>query len=199
MPPEIHEITDATADTLVLPAYRADGEWLLEVGSSDDSRTLELGVGRPLVLGSGRNADVRLSDRSVSSRHCAVTLTPAGVQIDDLGSTNGLYVGGARLASALLGEDGSSFVIGRTSVAVRQGHAGATDPGSSRPRQSPEPLVPPAWPVTARWLTEQSLSLTSAFRRSRGPAPSDAQIVGGADLGQPFAVGAARPAGLSTT
>jgi hypothetical protein len=129
--PEILEITDGTADTLVLPAYRADGEWLLEVGSPEESRTLELGVGRPLVLGSGRNADVRLSDRSVSSRHCAVTLTPAGVQIDDLGSTNGLYVGGARLASALLGEDGSSFVIGRTSVAVR--HKGEDAP-SEAPR-----------------------------------------------------------------
>jgi hypothetical protein len=118
--PDSPDLTDATADTLVLPAYRAEGDWLLEVGSPDDSRTLELGVGRALVLGSGRNADVRLSDRAVSSRHCTVTLTPAGVKIDDLGSTNGVYVGGARLASALLGEDGSSFVIGRTSIAVRR-------------------------------------------------------------------------------
>jgi hypothetical protein len=123
--PDTPELTDPTADTLVLPAYRADGDWLLEVGDPDEPRTLELGIGRALVLGSGRSADVRVCDRAVSSRHCAVTLTPEGVKVDDLGSTNGLYVGGARLASALLGEDGSSFVIGRTSVAVRRQSEGA--------------------------------------------------------------------------
>jgi transcriptional regulator of acetoin/glycerol metabolism len=117
---ESHEPSDATSDTLVIQPFRADGAWLVELGTPELSRTVELTTGRPLVLGSGRSADVRLSDRCVSSRHCTLAVADGGVRVEDLGSTNGLYVAGARLGSALLAEDGASFVIGRTSVTLRQ-------------------------------------------------------------------------------
>jgi DNA-binding NtrC family response regulator len=39
--------------------------------------------------------------------------------VEDLGSKNGLYVGGARVTSALLAESGAAFVVGRSAVSVR--------------------------------------------------------------------------------
>ncbi len=114
------EPSEATSDTLVIPACRAEGGWVVEMGTAEESRMVELPENGMLVLGSGRSADVRLEDRCVSSRHCSLSLADGGVRIEDLGSTNGLYVGGARLGSALLAEDGASFVIGRTSVTLRR-------------------------------------------------------------------------------
>jgi DNA-binding NtrC family response regulator len=81
--------------------------------------SVPLEYGRRLVLGSGRLCDVRVSDRAVSSRHCAVCVGELGVAVEDLGSTNGLYVGSSRLGSVVLTEEGSGFVIGRTSVTLR--------------------------------------------------------------------------------
>jgi pSer/pThr/pTyr-binding forkhead associated (FHA) protein len=118
--PDGSDFVDRTHDTLVIPACRDERTWFLEVGAPEALATVELTGGPPVVLGSGRSADVRVEDRCVSSRHCAVALAEGGVRVDDLGSTNGLYVGGARLGSAVLTADGSSFVIGRTSVTLRQ-------------------------------------------------------------------------------
>jgi transcriptional regulator of acetoin/glycerol metabolism len=117
---ETQEPSDATVDTLVIPVSRDQTSWFVELGTADTSESLELTPGRPLVLGSGRSADVRLGDRCVSSRHCSLVVADGGVRVDDLGSTNGLFVAGARLASALLAEEGASFVIGRTSVTLRR-------------------------------------------------------------------------------
>ena len=123
---------DPTADTVVIPACRSEGSWLVELGALEDAEIFELGSGHSVVLGSGRAADVRVRDPSVSSRHCALELVDGGVRVADLGSTNGVHVGGARLASALLCEDGASFVIGRTTVTLRQ--RGEDEPACSTPR-----------------------------------------------------------------
>jgi len=117
---EINEASEATSDTLIIPVPRAEKRWFVELGTADETRTLELSEGRPVVLGTGRAADVRLTDRCVSSQHCSLVVADGGVRVEDLGSTNGVHVAGARLASALLTDDGSSFVIGRTSVTLRQ-------------------------------------------------------------------------------
>jgi len=118
--PEPAPDDEPTSDTLVLPPSPGEGAWLVELAAADAAETFELPDGRSLVLGSGRLADVRVRDRSVSSRHCALSAVEGGVRVEDLGSTNGLYVGAARLGSALLADDGATFVIGRTSVTLRR-------------------------------------------------------------------------------
>jgi hypothetical protein len=132
---ELHpdEPSEATFDTLEIPVASDARRWFIELGAAEASDLIELPPGRRLVLGSGRAADVRLADRCVSSRHCSLVVTDGGVRLEDLGSTNGLHVAGARLDAALLGEDGASFVIGRTSVTLRHHVDGA--PSSA-------PLVP---------------------------------------------------------
>ena len=103
-----------------IPQPRENGPWLLEVAAPEASDIVRLEAGRALVLGSGPTADLRLGDPAVSSRHCAIRLGESGVEVSDLGSKNGVRLGSARLASLLLCGEGTSFVIGQTSVTVRR-------------------------------------------------------------------------------
>jgi transcriptional regulator with AAA-type ATPase domain len=118
--PEHEEISSSPSQTLEIPRPRLPRSWVLDVAAPDALATVPLEYGRKLVLGSGRLADVRLSDRAVSARHCAVSAGELGVTVEDLGSTNGLYVGSSRLGAVVLTEEGSGFVIGRTSVTLRR-------------------------------------------------------------------------------
>jgi transcriptional regulator with PAS, ATPase and Fis domain len=108
-----------TSDTLELVRLPVRGVVALDVGSPEGTQTVELPEGRTLVIGSSRAADIRVQDRAVSARHCQVRAEERGVEVVDLASTNGLFVGAARLPSALLVEDGATFVIGSTSITAR--------------------------------------------------------------------------------
>jgi ABC-type multidrug transport system ATPase subunit/pSer/pThr/pTyr-binding forkhead associated (FHA) protein len=50
-----------------------------------------------LVVGRGEECDIRLDGLLISNRHAAVAVTPAGLQLEDLNSTNGTYVNGQRI------------------------------------------------------------------------------------------------------
>jgi Protein of unknown function (DUF3662)/FHA domain len=75
-----------------------------------------------LVVGRGTEADLRINDPGVSRHHSRFTVneSAAGVSIEvqDLGSTNGMLVDGHRVASAAL-RDGSEVKVGRTTMTVR--------------------------------------------------------------------------------
>lgn len=67
------------------------------------------------VLGRGSEADIAVNDTGVSRRHVEFRITPAGVILTDLGSTNGTFVEGQRVEAATL-VDGNQVVIGRTPI-----------------------------------------------------------------------------------
>lgn len=57
---------------------------------------------RPLaswVIGRADDCNLRVADSSVSSHHCRVTHQASGFTVEDLGSTNGTFVDGLRIAS----------------------------------------------------------------------------------------------------
>lgn len=112
--------------TLELSYRAARGPWRLEIGSRDGSRSVVLAAGERVVLGSGRSAELRVADRAVSARHCVLCAESAGVKVKDLGSTNGLFVGAARVSDAALSA-GGSFVVGRTTVVIRPDRELAAD------------------------------------------------------------------------
>ncbi len=58
--------------------------------------------GLELTVGSGEGNDLHLPDASVSRHHCAFVVTPTGVEVRDLGSTNGTYVNGIRVTTAFV-------------------------------------------------------------------------------------------------
>lgn len=76
--------------------------------------------GDRVVLGSGRRADLRVDDPAVSHCHCQLRVHPDRVEIEDLGSKNGVHIGAVRVGSASVVDSGA-FVIGRTSIVVRSG------------------------------------------------------------------------------
>jgi hypothetical protein len=76
-----------------------------------------------LVVGRGTEADLRINDPGVSRRHIQFTVNESAaagvaIEVQDLGSTNGMLVDGHRVASAALHE-GSEVKVGRTTLTVR--------------------------------------------------------------------------------
>ncbi len=67
------------------------------------------------VLGRSREVDVQIEDPNVSRRHAEVVQQGSTWWVIDLGSTNGVEVDGRRVQRAKL-EDGTSFVVGETTV-----------------------------------------------------------------------------------
>jgi len=93
------------------PASRA---WLVLSPGTPEERRIEIGS-RPLVIGKGPEADVRVTDPTVSKRHAELRRTPSGVQLLDLGSRNGTKVNGIAVHGALL-EMGVTITLGRSKV-----------------------------------------------------------------------------------
>lgn len=98
--------------TISTPARKTHGELELADGSKHPLATARTVVGR------GKDADVRLADASVSRRHAAFTVVGDRVQIEDLGSTNGMTVNGERVQTATL-SDGDSVVLGSATIVYR--------------------------------------------------------------------------------
>jgi diguanylate cyclase (GGDEF)-like protein len=66
---------------------------------------------REVVLGRDPTCDVRLRDTGVSRRHAVILGGADGVRLRDLGSTNGVFVEGIRVADCKL-EDGQRIQMG---------------------------------------------------------------------------------------
>jgi len=74
------------------------------------------------VAGRAKQADLVLTDASVSSFHVEMRVTIHGVEVRDLDSRNGTFFEGARIARATL-PPGASIVIGKTTIAIDQAAA----------------------------------------------------------------------------
>lgn len=108
----------------------------------------DLRVEGPAVLGRGEDADLRLRDPSVSRAHARLTPEAEGWRLIDLGSSNGCFVGGARVETALL-RDRDEFRLGNLELRLRveAGQAGAAEapaPAAPAPSVAPAPAATPA-------------------------------------------------------
>lgn len=85
-----------------------------------ESRGAAVDVGPfDVVIGRERTCDLRIRDAKCSRRHAHVVTTLAGVRIEDLGSTNGTYVNGVRLAEPRPLMPGDQIGIGATIIEAR--------------------------------------------------------------------------------
>ncbi len=76
-------------------------------------------VATPTRVGRGAENAIRLDgDDFVSSRHAVLEPRPDGLWVEDLGSTNGTFVNGARVTSARLLQAGDIVRIGQTDLRV---------------------------------------------------------------------------------
>src|SRR5262245_24416354 len=95
---------DLIEQTVKLVAPRADGavqrrtraaHFVVSVDSPE--RPVRVDPDAPVVIGRSAGSGLQLEDRSVSGRHCLLTLRDQKLWVEDLGSTNGSLVDGRRI------------------------------------------------------------------------------------------------------
>jgi hypothetical protein len=74
----------------------------------------------PLLIGRGTDAAIRLDDDYVSTRHARIVSSGDQWFVEDLGSTNGTYVGSRRITQPTALGVGSQVRIGKTVLEMRK-------------------------------------------------------------------------------
>ena len=97
-------ITLGATEPLPWPRLASDG-------TGDRSVTLPE-AGRTIVIGRAAGCDVVLDRPMVSSRHASITHTAGGWVANDLGSTNGTFVGGRRVTGQMAVRPGDTISLG---------------------------------------------------------------------------------------
>jgi pSer/pThr/pTyr-binding forkhead associated (FHA) protein len=100
---------------------------------TDDSTGLILMGPGSHILGSARDADLKLSHPTVSRYHARLTCTDDGVTIEDLGSTNGSNLNGSPLEGEVVITDTARLKVGRVKidlVPIASQHHEDADPSS---------------------------------------------------------------------
>ncbi len=138
--------------TLRLPALRA-------VVTLPDRRTVDAPLGlSPLVVGTGEDCDLVLTDVRVSRRHCELRATERGVLLRDLGSKNGTLLRGVSIFEALL-PPSVAVTIGGSELVIQP--AGATA------------VLPLSASQSFGEAIGQSLTMRALFAKLERAAPTD--------------------------
>jgi pSer/pThr/pTyr-binding forkhead associated (FHA) protein len=74
----------------------------------------------PLLIGRGTDAAIRLDDDYVSTRHARIASSGDQWFVEDLGSTNGTYIGSHRLTQPTTLQLCSKVRIGKTTLELRK-------------------------------------------------------------------------------
>ena len=86
---------------------------------------------RNTLLGRGPLADLEVEDPAVSRRHALITIQDGRCFLSDLGSGNGTYLNGDRIAAPAALADGDQVRVGSTSFQFRSGDERSGDRGTS--------------------------------------------------------------------
>jgi transcriptional regulator with GAF, ATPase, and Fis domain len=108
------------------------------------SRQVPLSTLGTLTIGRSPKCDVQLEDSAASRHHAALHVTPHGVEIEDLGSSNGTWAQSKRLETAerVPLEPGKAYRVGNTVLLLSRGHS--TDPiaeAAGTTAASDEPVI----------------------------------------------------------
>jgi len=69
-----------------------------------DIKSLDLPLGESIVVGRAKDADLVVDSPQVSRHHARLTRTSAGIEVQDLGSTNGTFINGKRLMQGVVSQ-----------------------------------------------------------------------------------------------
>ena len=75
---------------------------------------------QPILLGRGTDASIRLDDDYVSTRHARFATNGEQWFVEDVGSTNGTYLGSQRVTSPVPVGIGIQVRLGKTIVELRK-------------------------------------------------------------------------------
>ena len=103
------------------PAKRPRGEppHVAVVDGAQAGETVSLDDA-PILIGRGNDAAIRLDDDYVSTRHARIASSGDQWFVEDLGSTNGTYIGSHRLTQPTTLTLGSKVRIGKTTIELRK-------------------------------------------------------------------------------
>ena len=90
---------------------------IVEGGNKGEAISLDQA---PLLIGRGNDAAIRLDDDYVSTRHARIASSGEQWFVEDLGSTNGTYVGNSRISQATAIQLGTQVRIGKTILELRK-------------------------------------------------------------------------------
>lgn len=85
--------------------------YIVATRNGDIVARVELGTA-PVTIGREAGQALVLADTEVSRRHARITFERGEVRVEDLGSTNGCFLNGQRLATAAALQEGASLRIG---------------------------------------------------------------------------------------
>src|SRR5215470_18378092 len=89
---------------------------LLVVQGAEVDLGTQVLVDRPVTIGRDADIELPLRDGSISRRHCRVERDADGYLLEDLGSTNGTRLNGARIREAVRLSEGDKIFLGATVV-----------------------------------------------------------------------------------
>ena len=116
---------------------------------------------RTVTVGAHASCDLVLTDPQVSRKHAELTMTPEGLRVKDLGSTNGTWFQGSRISEALV-PAGATVKFGETPVRVS-----AND----------TPTLPPSASDHFGAMAGHSLAMRELFAVLEMASPSDATVL----------------------
>ncbi len=140
------------------------GHYLIVVEGLQPGRRIPIGAA-PITIGRVPPCDVVFADTEISRAHCRVEGLADEVLVTDLGSTNGTFVDGKRVAGAAKIANGGALRVGRQLLRheLRSRHEVAATEEMERDlvaaRSYVESLLPPrlaTGPVLTDWLFEPS-------------------------------------------
>lgn len=159
--PEDAPASEVSPNTLELDRSRRSGPWVLQLGGVGGTSARLLEAGRSFTLGTSASCDVQLNDPTVSARHCTLQVTACGIEVCDLGSTNGTFVGSARVGRAVLTKSESVVVVGRTTLAFHP-------PGVLNECEDSEPIS---------GMVGRSVAMRRLYKEVRQFAPKRGNVV----------------------
>jgi len=137
-----------------LPAYT--------LNAVNGDQMLEITPGRTVVVGRAVTSDLPIFDPTVSRKHAEITAVEGGLQIHDVGSSNGTFVNGDRLTDGRAAE-GDTVTFGKVAFTI-----GVAAPPPPRPPSAFAPR-PPEATIIRKVPVQQE---TSIEQRVVGPGVS---------------------------
>jgi DNA-binding NtrC family response regulator len=159
--PPVIDVTMTGMSTSTLGGQAVARTWTCAVLSGPDAgRSVSIGT-RPVVLGADSACDLVLSDPTVSRRHAEIQVSPEGIVIRDLDSTNGTFYQSSRIREVVL-RAGAALRVGKTKLRISA---------------VPAPTVAPSGRTRFGGLVGESLAMRELFSVLELAGPTDATVL----------------------
>jgi serine phosphatase RsbU (regulator of sigma subunit) len=160
-------LIELSASKIVLPAAADAGDFLLVAEGDEQGRFIAVDE-QERAIGRTEPCEIVIPDKEISRRHCTVRMLKGAMIVCDLGSTNGTFLNGQRIAGTVAVPMGATLQLGRTVLKYERRsrkEVRATEELSrdlAKARRYVESLLPapiPAGPITTEWCYQPSAQL----------------------------------------